>query len=112
MPVSQEQLHDAYSDLYDALNQAYWVASTIEDKDSIHDMAEAVYGIISDLNAADIKSRNDDYQALTKSVTTVNTRLKDLQTEIASIIHKVDVATQVVSATAKVLSLASEFIAI
>ena len=111
MPVSQQELHDAYSDLYDAINQAYWVASTIEDKDRIHDMAESVYDIISDLNAADIKSRNADYTTLTKSVTAVNARLQLLQTDINSIIHKVDVATQVVNAATKAMSLASQFLA-
>src|SRR5690349_1462458 len=107
--ATQQDLRDAYFDLYNALNDAYWAASTIEDKDLIHGLAEAAFEIMSDLNAADIKSRNDEYANLTKTVTVVNAKLQTLQDQINSIIHNIGVATSVANAASKVLTFASQF---
>ncbi len=106
---TQQDVQDAYSDLYDALNDAYWAASTIEGKDLLHGLAEAVYDIDSQLNVADVKSRDDEFKQLTTSVGIVNAKLQTLQTEIDGIVHNISVATSVVNATVKVLSAAAEF---
>lgn len=109
MTVTQQQLHDAYSDLYDKLNDAYWAASTIDSKDRIHGIAEMIYDILSDLNAEDIKSRNEQFLHVTDQINAINSKLKGLQDEIASIIHNVQVANQVVGAATKAISFATTF---
>jgi len=109
LTVSQQDVHDAYSDLYDNLNQAYWVASTIEDKDRLHGTAETVFEILTALNAADIKSRTDDYAKLTKAVSDVNKKLKAIQEEMDKIIHNLTVAKNMADAITKALSTAKSF---
>ena len=109
MNPTQQEVHDAFDELYQSLTQAYWVASTITDKDRIRGAADAVFDILTALNQADIKSRTQEYAALKDQVSIVTKKLTALQNEIDSIIHNVSVATSVVQAIGKALDFGGKF---
>ena len=107
-PTLQE-LQSALQNLYILLNQAYWVATTIDAKDKIHGLAEALFEILTDLNKADMSSRTPEYIAIEKQVKTVNDKLDKLKAEIDEIIHVVQTAVQVANAIDKLISIAAKF---
>jgi len=109
MNPTQQEVHDVFDELYQSLTQAYWVASTITDKDRIRGAADAVFDILTALNQADIKSRTQEYATLKNQVDIVTTKLTALQNEIDSIIHNVSVATSVVQAIGKALDFGGKF---
>ena len=109
MNPTQQEVHDVFDELYQSLTQAYWVASTITDKDRIRGEADAVFDILTALNQADIKSRTQEYATLKNQVDIVTTKLTALQNEIDSIIHNVSVATSVVQAIGKALDFGGKF---
>ncbi len=109
MNPTQQEVHDVFDELYQSLTQAYWVASTITDKDRIRGTADAVFDVLTALNQADIKSRTQEYATLKNQVDIVTTKLTTLQSEIDSIIHNVSVATSVVQAIGKALDFGGKF---
>lgn len=109
MNPTQQDVHDVFGELYQSLTDAYWVASTITDKDRLHGAADAVFDIITALNQADIKSRTQEYATLKDQVGVVTKKLKVLQNDIDSIIHNVNVAASVVQAIGKVLDFGTKF---
>ena len=109
MNPTQQEVHDVFDELYQSLTQAYWVASTITDKDRIRGAADAVFDVLTALNQADIKSRTEEYATLKNQVDIVTTKLTALQNEIDSIIHNVSVATSVVQAIGKALDFGGKF---
>jgi hypothetical protein len=84
MNPTQQEVHDVFDELYQSLTQAYWVASTITDKDRIRGAADAVFDIVTGLNQADIKSRTQDYATLTDQVNVVTKKFTTLQNDIDS----------------------------
>jgi hypothetical protein len=109
MNPTQQEVRDVFDELYQSLTQAYWVASTITDKDRIRGAADAVFDILTALNQADIKSRTQEYATLKDQVSIVTKKLTALQNEIDSIIHNVSVATSVVQAIGKALEFGGKF---
>ncbi len=109
-PTAQ-QLQAEYQELYNTLNESYWVATTIEAKDRIHGVAEMVFDILTDLNRADLSSRTQEFARIEQAVTEVNERLDDLKKEIDKFIHAVKMATRVTQAIDKALATASKFFA-
>jgi hypothetical protein len=95
--------------LYQSLDHAYWFASTIETKDRLRGLAESTSKIISALNAADIKSRTEDYANVTSAVTVVNGKLQSLQADLDRIVHNVEAATRLLNAITKVFNFAGGF---
>jgi hypothetical protein len=106
---SRQEVHDAFGVLYQQLLNAYWVASTIEDKDRIHGIADSVFDILTQLNREDIQSDTAAFNALAKAVANANARLDRLKQDLDQIIHVVKVATDVTSAIDKALGLAAKF---
>jgi hypothetical protein len=109
MNPTQQDVHDAYGELYQALTNAYWAASTIVDKDRIRGAADAVFDILTALNRAEIKSRTQDYADLKTQVDAITKKLTALQQDIDSINHKIDIATNVVQRITKALDLGGKF---
>ena len=109
MNPTQQEVHDVFGELYQSLTDAYWVASTITDKDRLRGAADAVFDIITALNQADIKSRTQEYATLKDQVDVVTKKLKALQNEIDSIIHNVNIAASVVEAIGKALDFGGKF---
>lgn len=110
MNPTQQDVHDVYDELYQSLTNAFWSASTT-DKDKIRGAADAVLDIVTALNQADIKSRNQEYAALKGKVDAVTKKLTALQQEIDSIIHNMEVAASVAQAIGKALDFGGKFFA-
>ena len=109
MNATQQDVHDVFGELYKSLTDAYWVASTIVDKDRIRGMADAVFEIVTALNQADLKARTEDYARLKETVTAVNSKLSALQGDIDNIIHNVGIATGLVQGIGKALDFGGKF---
>ena len=109
MNPTQQEVHDVFGELYQSLTDAYWVASTITDKDRIRGAADAIFDIITALNQAEIKARTQDYVTLKHDVSVVTSKLTALKNDIDSIIHNVSVATSVVQAISKALDFGGKF---
>jgi len=96
---------DAYQALYDALGSAYWEASDISGKDTIHGLQEAVGALIDEIDQQQLKNNTDVYIKLNAQVLATNAALKDLQTSINSITKNITTAGKVLSSITTVLSL-------
>lgn len=106
-PTAQD-LNNAYSDLLDDLNDAYWAASTLEVKDQLYGAIEAVSNLITQLDATDLTSRDASYAALVANVTNVNKQLDALQKDINTMISRINTAAAIVSNVARVLTVAAK----
>jgi hypothetical protein len=111
-PTAQDlqDLNDAYSDLLDHLNDAYWAASSLEAKDQLYGAIEATSDLVTQLEAADLTSRDSKYLTLVANVTNVNKQLETLQGKINSLISRINTSAAIVSDVAKVLALAGKLI--
>src|SRR5262249_54176667 len=109
MDPTQQEVHDVFEELYHTLTEAYWVASTITDKDRIRGAADCGFDILTSLNRADIRSRTEEFAPLKDKVIRVTQKLAALQSEIDSVIHNVSVATGVVQAISKALEFGAKF---
>lgn len=106
---TQQDLKNALEVLYDQLTNAYWVATTIEDKDRLRGLADSVSDILDEMDIADIKSGTAKFKALSQTITSLNERLDKLKQDIDKIIHVVKVATNVTKAADKVVTQAAKF---
>ncbi len=107
-PATQTAYQQALQQLYDSLNQAYWVASTIEAKDAIHGLAQAAYDILTALNQGALDTDTAQYATLKTNVDAVNAKLTAVQAQINSWIHVIALATQLTGAIDKALGLAAK----
>jgi hypothetical protein len=107
-PPSGQDLNNAYSDLLDDLNDAYWAAGTLDAKDQIKGISDEVTALITQLDSADLATRNAAFTALSNQVSGVNKQLQTLQTQISGIISKINTATAIVSDITKVVSIAAQ----
>ena|SRR5437868_6535696 len=99
-----------YETLFNALGDAYWAASDLNAKDQIQGARDAVHRILTDINKAQFENDTAQLVNLSPYVTKTNEALKDLQTDISKIVKKIEVASEVESAIAKVLSLAGKLV--
>ena len=95
----------SYQAVYDALGNAYWEASDINNKDLIYGAQQAIGDIITQLDEQDIADNTNSFVQLQPKIAAVNTSLKTIQTQIANITKNINTAATVVSAISKVLSL-------
>jgi peptidoglycan hydrolase CwlO-like protein len=102
-----QALNDAYSQLLDDLNEAYWAASTMDAKDQIMGAIEVVTDVITALDATDLTTRNAEYTALQAQVKSVNDQLQTLQKQINAIISRINTAASIVSDITKAVSAAA-----
>jgi hypothetical protein len=91
--------------LYDALDDAYWVASDVPTKDRIHGIAQAVYTELTRLNRLTIEERGKKYRPIGNDMKLVKVRLGVLKEEIDRVIHAIDTINRVVAAASRVLTL-------
>jgi peptidoglycan hydrolase CwlO-like protein len=108
MPTTAQDLNDAYSELLNHLNDAYWAASDMATKDTLYGYIESVSGIITQLDSADLASRDDAYTTLVANVRQLNKQLDTLQQQINKLIARINTAATVISDIAKVLTVAAQ----
>ncbi|WP_446743205.1 hypothetical protein [Silvibacterium acidisoli] len=95
----------SYQKLYDALGRAYWDASNVDDKDTIHGAMEAIGKIITAYDKQDLANNTDLFIQLTPTIKAINAKLKAIQAEIDRITKNISTAADVVSTINKALSL-------
>jgi chromosome segregation ATPase len=105
-PNSQQEVCDVFGELHAQLKNAYFAANP-ESKDRIRGLEDIVFDIETALDQSDIKSRTNEFAALTVKVKTGTEQLENLKEEIDQVIHDIAVATQVVSAIDKAVSAAA-----
>jgi len=103
--VSRQEVYDAFQQLYQQLSEGYWASTTIDAKDRIRGLADAVSEILTELN----ESRSNDFKALTETVKGINPRLDTLGKEIDQVIHAVKTGQNVAKAIDKAISLAVKY---
>lgn len=108
-PDTLQDLQEALQGLYNTLNDAFWVASTVEAKDRIRGLAEAVFDALTKLNRLGIGALTAEYSALKTSIDRMNGKLDGLKRDIDEIIHKMEVASQVAGAIDKAIAAAVKF---
>jgi hypothetical protein len=110
-PLDPQALKDytaSLEQLHDLLTNAYWVATSIEAKDALTGLSQAVFDILTTFEQEEIETATPEYVALKGTVNAVNVKLQAVQTQINDWIHKIDVATKVVGAIAQALALAAK----
>ena len=107
-PALSLTLNEAYSELHDDLNSAYWAASTLAAKDQIKGVLEIVADVITTIDATDLSTRNAAYASLGTEVASVNKQLKTLQKQINGLISDIKTATAVVSGITQAISIAAK----
>lgn len=107
--LTQQEVRDIFGALYKDLDDAYWSATTIEDKDRISGVQGAVFDILTELNREHIKSNTEKFKELISKVDDVNKRLDKLKKDIDKIIQRVELATRVAKTIDKVLTQAAKY---
>ena len=107
--LTQQEIRDIFGALHKDLTDAYWSATTIEDKDRISGVQGTVFDILTELNKAHIKSNTEKFKELISTVNNLNKRLDTLKKEIDKIIQNIEVATRVAKAIDKVLTQAAKY---
>lgn len=107
-PDAQNQYQQALQSLYNVLNQAYWYASTIDAKDAINGLAQAVSDVLTTLNQGALDSNSAQYTSLNTTVKAINDKLQTVQTEINDWVHAISIATQVTNAIDQAVSTAAK----
>jgi sulfur transfer protein SufE len=105
---SPQDLNDAYSELLNDLNAAFFAAADPNDKAELNDLIVMVTDVITGLNAADFSTRDAAFNALGAQVKTVNSRLQTLQAQVNRIIGIISTAAKVVAAINEVVNLAAK----
>jgi hypothetical protein len=105
-------VHDSYQELYNALNGAYWAASTVPDKDRIHGVMDLVFDALTDLNQASIQANTPAFTSMQAELKTTNAQIENVKADIAKLVASIKVATQVASAIDKAISLAAKYFAL
>lgn len=90
--------------LYEGLKQAYWYATTAEDKDKLTGAADGVFALITAINAKAITSKDAAYQDASLHVAATVKSLEKIQAEIDNIIKHIGTGAKLVNLIGKVLA--------
>jgi hypothetical protein len=102
MPSNQDA-YQALGKLYDALDKAYWAASTVEAKDRIYGLSSIVIDAYNDMAAQNLAADTSQYQGASDALKCITDKLSDLKNDIATLVHAIGIANDVVSAINSVL---------
>lgn len=107
-PALLAEYREALQDVYDQLDRAHPLAATLEAKDTLRELAEAVFDSLTALNQADIASNRAQYAAVRAAIGDVNRKLQTVQSRIDGWIHVVSVSVQTTNAIGKAIDLGSK----
>ena len=105
-----QDLNDAYSELLNDLNDAYWAASSMDAKDQLYGFIEAITILVAQLNSGDLESRDPAYAALAAQVASANKQLGALQKQISSLINRINTVAKIVADVDKVVAIAAKVV--
>lgn len=93
--AAQTRVHAAFQELYDALNDAYWAADSMQKKDRIKGVADGVFAVLTELNRGSIQAGTQQYKELKTEVNESLKHIKKFKKEIDELILAVKQATKV-----------------
>ncbi len=96
---------DAYRELYDSLDDAYWHASDISSKDLVHGVETEVGIILDAIVQQQLASNTALFTALRAKIQATNTGLKKIQANIDKITQNIALAGKLLGAISTVLTL-------
>lgn len=96
---------DAYKELYDSLDDAYWYASDLSSKDLVHGVETEVGGILDAIVQQQLASNTAVFTALGAKIQATNEGLKKIQANIDKITQNIELTGKLLAAISKVLSL-------
>ena len=105
---SAQDLNDAYSQLLNDLQSAFFAAAAPRDKAEINLLIHAVTDVITHLVGVDLAKRDAAFTALSNQVTTVNQRLETVQQQVDGIVSRINSAATIIADITKVVSLAAK----
>ena len=100
-----DEFYVALGECYNALNDAYWAASTIDAKDIILGCMRHVSDLRDIMLLQDLTKRNTAFKEAEEQIAVGNKRLEKLKEDIDNLINKIDAITKVVTTIGKILSL-------
>jgi ABC-type transporter Mla subunit MlaD len=96
-----DTLTEAFQDLHDQLQRAYWKATPGDAKDQITELTHDVSSVLTSLYQGELADNTQQYKRLSAQIKSVNKDLGDFQKQINNLVNDVNIATQVVSAIAQ-----------
>jgi hypothetical protein len=103
--LQQPDPADAYKELYDSLDEAYWHASDVSSKDLVHGVETEVRQILEAIVQQQLATNTAAFAALGAKIQTANDGLKKIQANIDKITQNIALASRVLGAITTVLSL-------
>ena len=98
-------LADAYRELYDSLDNAYWHASDLSSKDLVHGVETEVGVILDAIVQQQLATNTSLFTAMGSKIQATNAGLKKIQANIDKITQNIALAGKVLGAISKVLAL-------
>ena len=98
-------ISDAMLQLYKDLRNAYWYASTIDDKDRIAGLADAVYDLYSAILQGQIVKNDEVFDRNSALLNTTIAALDRASEDIDLLVKQVGIATKIANGLARVLTL-------
>lgn len=96
---------DAYKELYDSLDDAYWHASDLASKDLVHGVETEVGGILDAIVQQQLADNTAVFTALGAKIQATNEGLKKIQANIDKITQNIALTGKLLAAISRVLSL-------
>lgn len=97
------EFRTSLEECWNALNEAYWASTTNEAKDAITGCSDFISDLIDVMYVQEFASRTAQFNNLAEKIEVGNKKLKELKKKIASLIHKIQAITNVISTIEKVM---------
>lgn len=104
MTSDEKQFYEALGECYNALDDAYWAASSIEVKDNILGCIRHVSDMRDIMLLNKLEDRTAEFGKVAEKIAAGNKRLEKLKDQIDDLINKIDAITKVVATISKVIS--------
>lgn len=98
-------LADAYQELYDSLDDAYWHASDVSSKDLVHGVETEVGEILDAIVQQQLATNTSLFTAVGSKIQATNAGLKKIQAGIDRITQNIALSGKLLGAISKVLAL-------
>ncbi|WP_020409202.1 hypothetical protein [Hahella ganghwensis] len=87
-PAKISDASSIFLSLLDVLDDAYWEASTIENKDTVYDVLSLFHQEIAELNKLSIQDHHYPYEMITDGIRYVSPKLHALQSSVDHVVER------------------------
>jgi len=102
--VTNKEAFEALGEAYDALDKAYWAASTLTDKDRIYGLSTVILDEYNALAREGLAANTATYKSASAGLKAAKAKIAKLRDDINDMVHAIAIATQVVKVLGKVLA--------